>query len=55
MSAPVTMTPTLMVGERRTLLDLSPYDGVYFHDFDVFRSDSPSFAPSRRRDRRGST
>jgi serine/threonine-protein kinase len=35
MSVQVTMTPKLALGERRKLLDLSPYDAGYFHDFDV--------------------
>jgi hypothetical protein len=28
-------TPTLVLGERRKLIDLSPFDSSYFHEFDV--------------------
>ena len=31
----VTTAPTLVLGERRKLLDLSAYDPGYFHEFDV--------------------
>jgi serine/threonine-protein kinase len=35
MSVQVTMTPSLVAGERRRLLDLSAFDPGYFHEFDV--------------------
>jgi Tol biopolymer transport system component len=35
MSVDVRMTPSLVVGGRRKLLDLSAYDPAYFHEFDV--------------------
>ena len=35
MSVDVRMTPSLVLGERRKLLDLSAYDPAYFHEFDV--------------------
>jgi hypothetical protein len=28
-------TPALVFGERRKLIDLSPFDAGYFHEFDV--------------------
>jgi len=35
MSVQVKTTPSLVVGERRKLLDLAAYDPGYFHEFDV--------------------
>jgi serine/threonine-protein kinase len=35
MSVSISMAPTLVVGERRRLLDLSAFDPGYFHEFDV--------------------
>jgi eukaryotic-like serine/threonine-protein kinase len=35
MSVQVKTTPSLVVGERRKLLDMAAYDSGYFHEFDV--------------------